>query len=127
MLRINPARDGFTLLETLIAVGIFAFAALGLLAALDGAVSAAVMVQRQAAVRGQIESLTARMAVGPFQEGSTNVMINGVEYEQEIAREELRSRDNTILPGYWRLRVVAKWNEGGQEQEWTVSHLEYFP
>jgi type II secretory pathway pseudopilin PulG len=120
-------RAAFTLLETLVAVGVFGMAALGLLAALGGTVEAARSVQRQAQVRNEMENLLAGLSLGPFVEGQTNVTLNGVDYRKEIVREELQNEDKLILPGYWRVRVTARWKEAGQPQEWVASHLEFRP
>ncbi len=120
-------RAAFTLLETLVAVGVFGMAALGLLAALGGTVDASRAVQRQAEIRNVMENLLAGLSLGPFTESQTDVTIDGAVYRQEVVREELQNNEKTILPGYWRVRVTAKWQEAGQPQEWTASHLEFRP
>ncbi|MGH8046237.1 MAG: PulJ/GspJ family protein [Chthoniobacterales bacterium] len=118
-------RDGFTLLEVLIAVGIFAFAALGLLLALDSAIDGARGTQRDAKVRDGIENRLASLSVGSLRSISQDETEDGVKYHMEVQREEVTNDEKTILRGFWRLKVRADWTANGRPQTWEVSHLVY--
>jgi prepilin-type N-terminal cleavage/methylation domain-containing protein len=118
-------RAGFTLLEVLIAVGIFAFAALGLLLALDSALDGARATQRDAAVRDGLANRLAGLSVGSLRPVSSDETENGVTYHLEVQREEVTNAEKTILRGFWRLKVKAEWTGGGSPQTWEVSHLVY--
>ncbi len=117
------ARHGFTLLEVLIAVGIFAFAALGLLMALESAMDGARNTQRDSQVRNGLQNRLASLSVGSLRPFSQSETENGVEYHMEAEREEVVNDQKTILRGFWRIKVRAEWRGGGSPQTWEVSHL----
>ncbi len=123
----SKARSAFTLLEILIAVGVFAMAGLGLMIALEATVRGAGTVQRENEIRAQIESRLARLSVGPLEEMADESELDGTVYDEVVAREEVTDADLTALQGYWRVGVTARWRASGQEQEWAVSHLVYQP
>lgn len=114
---------GFTLLEVLIALGIFAIAGIGLLIALDSAVDAARYTQRDGEVRNGLENRMARLSVGRLRPFTNEETIGGVTFREEVAREELVNEDQVKLPGFWRLSVSAEWTDDGGEQTWDASHL----
>lgn len=120
-------RRAFTLIEVLTAMGIFSFAVLGLLYALNVTVEASRDVQRQKMIRGEIESRLARMSLPPLQEFSADAEQDGVRYSEEIRRESVKTEGLSLLPGYWRVRVLAEWKTSGQPQQWDVSHLIWNP
>ncbi len=100
---------------------------MGLLMALDGTVGASRAVQRENEIRAQLESRLARLSVGPLEELKDEGEFDGTLYEAEVSREEISNDEQTLLDGFWRIRVVANWREAGAEQEWAVSHLVYQP
>jgi prepilin-type N-terminal cleavage/methylation domain-containing protein len=118
-------RAGFTLLEVLMAVGIFAFAAMGLLLALGSTLDGAKATQREADVRNGLANRLARLSVGPLRAFDDEETEAGVKYRSEVSREEVTNSERTLLRGFWRLRVTADWNSSGGPQTWTVSHLIY--
>ncbi len=119
--------SAFTLLEVLIAVGVFAMAGLGLLIALEATVRGAGAVQRENEIRAQIESRLARLSVGPLQENATESELDGTLYREAVEREEVTDAALTRLEGFWKVGVTATWREAGVEQSWAVSHLVYQP
>jgi prepilin-type N-terminal cleavage/methylation domain-containing protein len=121
----RTTHGGFTLFEVLIAVGIFAFAAMGLMMALDASLDGARSTQREADVRNGLENRLARYSSGPLRAGEDDEEENGVQYHAEIGREEVTKSDRTILRGFWRVRVTAKWSDSRGPQQWTLSHLLY--
>lgn len=116
-------RQAFTLLETLTALGVFCFAVLGLLFALHVTADAANNVQRESRIRGQLESRLAGLSLPPFKETSKESKEDGVTYTEEIQREDVRGTNGSVLPGYWKIQVVAEWSEGNERQKWDASHL----
>jgi prepilin-type N-terminal cleavage/methylation domain-containing protein len=126
-MRFDPLRRarGFTLLEVLIAVGIFAFAALGLLLALDSAIDGARGTQRNAKVREGLENRLASLSVGSLRSLEEDETEDGVSYHMEVQREEVTNDEKTLLRGFWRLKVRAEWTSSGTPQSWEVSHLVY--
>ncbi len=118
---------GFTLLEVLVALGIFAMGVLGLMLALQATVQGASSVQRENEIRGQLESRLARLSVGPLQEFAEGDEFEGTAYAEEVTQEEVTDAEATVLTGFWRVRVEATWLQAGAEQKWAVSHLVYQP
>ncbi len=127
---IHPLRSrrfAFTLVEVLAAMGIFCVAVLGLLYALNVTVDASRQTQRQKMIRAQLESRLARLSLPPLKEFTAEAEENGIRYAEEIRREPQKNRTLGVLDGYWRVRVLAQWQEGGQPQQWDVSHLIWKP
>jgi prepilin-type N-terminal cleavage/methylation domain-containing protein len=116
---------GFTLLEVLMAMGIFAFAAMGLMLALGSTLDGAKATQREADVRNGLANRLAKLSVGPLRAIKDEDTEGDVKYHSEVSREEVTNSDRTLLRGFWRLRVTADWNSPGGPQTWTVSHLIY--
>lgn len=116
---------GFTLLEVLIAVAVFAFAALGLLLALDSTIDGSRETLRDAKVREGLQSRLASLSVGSLRALSEDEVDDGVTYHMDVEREEVTNDEKTLLRGFWRLKVRADWTSSGSPQTWEVSHLVY--
>lgn len=120
----------FTLVETLIALGILAFAVMGLLMALSNAVDAARILRREAAVRQEMENHLAKLQWDGRREFREEFPADevGVTYIDEIVPEEVVRADHTVLDGYRRLRVTARWRGAGrQPEERQASFLVFSP
>ena len=121
---------GFTLLEVLIALGMFVMAVGGLALALDRAFSASLAMRRDGEIRQQIESLIDQALVTPIEtlqqglESGPDAL--GVRYTM-IAEpvEDLVNREQVTLGGIWKVTVRAKWKESGAEQDWKEEFLRY--
>jgi len=123
---------GFTLLEVLIALGMFVLAVGGLALALDRAFSASIILRRDDEIRQQVESLVDQAMVLPI-----DTLVQGIESGPDalgikyatVAEpvEDLVNKDQETLGGIWRITVRAAWEEGGQEQEWKEEFLRYQP
>jgi type II secretion system protein I len=104
-------RRGFTLFEVLVALGVFAIAVTGLAIGLQSAVEAALSARQRALARFVIESrLAAAMTDPPLDgkrtiDGSTN---NGISVVETFEQVELQDTNGQIIPGMWKLQVVAK-------------------
>lgn len=117
----------FTLLEILTAMGVFCFAVLGLLYALNAAADASREALRQKHIRSEIENRLARLSLPPLRPFAGREEVAGVRYSEEIQPEAVPGPDRSILTGYWRVRVLAEWTHAGQPQQWNTSHLVWMP
>jgi type II secretory pathway pseudopilin PulG len=123
---------GFTLLEVLIALGMFVLAVGGLALALDRAFSASIILRREDEIRQQIESLTDQAMILPMEtlqrglESGPDAI--GAKYSTAAEPvEDLVNKDEETLGGIWKITVRAVWEEAGQEQEWKEEFLRYEP
>lgn len=123
------SHHGFTIAETLVALAVFSFAVLGIAYALDASIGAARTMQRESLIRGELQSRLAMLSNRPTREYSAESPANAdaVIYEESMRPEVIRTEDATLLSGFWKLSVVAKWLDRGEAQEWELSHLEYRP
>ncbi len=121
----GQGRRAFTLLEVLMAVGIFAFAAMGLLIALESALDGAKATQAEARVRDGLANRLARLSVGPMRALEDDESEKGVKYHIVVGREEVTNGERSVLRGFWRVRVTAQWDAPSGAQTWTASHLLY--
>lgn len=126
-LGVGSRERGFTLLEVLVALGIFAMGVIGLMLALEATIQGSSAVQRENEIRAQLESRLARLSVGPLQELADGEEFEGTAYDAEVTREEVTNSEAEELDGFWKVRVVARWQQAGEEQEWAVGHLVYQP
>lgn len=123
---------GFTLLEVLVALGMFVLAVGGLSMALDRAFSASNVLRRDVEVRQQVESLVDQAIAMPLdqleqgKESGSDAL--GIEYFMGAERtDQFRNRNDEELGGLWKVTVRAKWEEQGEKQEWTETFLRYDP
>jgi len=120
-------RRAFTLLETLIALAVFALSVMGLLFAMEVSVDASRAVQRERAIRQELENRLARLALPELREFSDKQEVNGVAYREEIRREQIKADQLSVIPGFWRIAVKAEWKEGREPKTWELSHLVWNP
>ena len=112
-------RRGFTLFEVLVALGVFAIAVTGLAIGLQSAVEAALGARERALARFVIESrLAAAMTDPPLDgrreiEGRTN---NGISVVETFEPVELTDTNGQIIPGMWKLQVIAELGRGGTKE-----------
>lgn len=102
----------FSLLEILVALGVFAVAITGLALALDAAVGSALEARERTLARSVLESRLAFCLANPPLEGRRVVEAaenNGVRIEETFEPVELKTTNGTILPGMYRLVIEASW------------------
>lgn len=116
----------FTLLETVIALGILASAIMGLLITLNTSLEAAKALRREREIRNELENRLARLRVDARKEFRQEFPPDkmGVRYVEEIVPEKVIRSDHTVLEGYQRIRVIAKWYE---DEEREASFLIFAP
>ncbi|MBE7497490.1 MAG: prepilin-type N-terminal cleavage/methylation domain-containing protein [Verrucomicrobiaceae bacterium] len=121
----HPARQGFTLMETLIALSIFALAVVSLAEAIQSAGRASTIVRqevrihdRMAAITAETTRLVALQAAGARPTLPPAVEEEGVTYKvavQEI--KNLKNKDQVPVEGLWEVITTAEWMEGTMKQQ----------
>jgi prepilin-type N-terminal cleavage/methylation domain-containing protein len=109
---------GFSLFEVLIALGVFAIAVMGLALALESTVQSAFEARDRSFAREQLDSRLAYCLANPPTDGKRVVEArdnNGVRIEETLVAQEIKTTNNTVLPGMWKLTIVANWGERGKE------------
>lgn len=121
--------QAFTLFEVMMAMGIFGMAVVGMMVALNAALSAAAEARREQAVRAEIENRIAVLERRPLgvHERSEKLPSPPMEITESVRPEPITASDRARLEGFWRVRVVAKWREGGAERAMEASFLRYGP
>lgn len=123
---------GFTLIEVLVALGMFVLAVGGLAMALDRAFAASNLLRQEDEIRQQLASLVDESMVLPI-----DVLITGRETGPDALGvkytlsaepvDDLRNKEDQQLGGLWRITARAVWEQGGDEQEWKEEFLRYQP
>ncbi|MEI6350153.1 MAG: type II secretion system protein [Verrucomicrobiota bacterium] len=126
MLSLNHTA-GFTLLEVMLAVMIFAIAVVGLLTALSTTIGSAAAFNREAQVRMALQTRLAEARVIDFAEGATTSDPDemGVIYTTEITPLELQNGEGRPLDHLYSLRITANWTQGGEEEAQTAEVYVY--
>jgi len=102
----------FTLLEIMIALGVFAVAVTGLAVALQTGIEAALEARHRALVRIEMESrLSAALSTPPVfgvvvTEAKDN---NGIRIEQTTTPFAAKNQENKELPGLWQIQITGFW------------------
>lgn len=125
--RLNTA---FTLVEALVALGVFAFAVLGVLMAFDSGLQAAQQVRREALVRQILEDRVAWLETAPLEpaENRFEGPLPGMLIREEITRETLVDEERTVFDGFWRVRVLVQWpGPGGNKENLEAGFLRFGP
>lgn len=117
---ITPQKEkGFMLFEVMVAVTVFAFAALGLANTINKTIDSAIALQREAEVRLGLESKLAELKAKPLQVAKITDPpdARGIVYETEVQTMQVRNEKDLLLSGFYRLTVRARWKDNEQEQE----------
>jgi Tfp pilus assembly protein PilV len=125
----RKTRQGFVLMEVVIALFIFTMVAFSLVIALNSAFDATLeRNQIEVAIRGldnQVALLhSARVLPG---ENDAPDDGTGVLYHVSIAQEQLQDQKNNPVPNIYRATVTATWKFRGETQERDISELIYQP
>ncbi len=106
--------------EVLVALGVFAIAVTGLAIGLQSAVEAALSARQRALARLVIESRLAGAMTDPPLSGKREIdgrTNNGISVVETFEPIELKDTNGQILPGMWKLQVVAELDrDGGKER-----------
>ena len=123
---------GFTLIEVLVALGMFVLAVGGLALALDRAFAASNLLRQEDEIRQQLASLVDESMILPMDVliagRETGPDALGIKYAVSAEPvEDLRNKDEEVLGGLWLVTVRAVWEQAGEEQEWKEQFLRFQP
>ncbi len=111
----------------MMAMGIFGMAVVGMMVALNSALSAAAEARREQTVRAEMENRMAVLETRPLAvyDHSESVPSPPMEITESVRPERITASDRAVLEGFWRVTIVAKWREGGAERLMEASFLRY--
>lgn len=120
-------------MEVLLALLIFSVAAVSLVQAINTLGTAGVEARSDRAIQDRLDNLlleTSRKPLPPMSPNSPYSEThreNNVSYEVHLEPLELTNKDHQRLNDFYKLRVIAAWNEGGREQRMTAETWIYPP
>lgn len=119
----------FTLLEVLIALGVFVIAVVGMMMALDAVLTAAREARFHDIVRHRLENHLALLEGGVLKETERKVDLASppMTITESVHREEVLGEQRSILQGFWRVKVIAEWESQGVKQKEEASILRFGP
>lgn len=125
----KTGRRGFSLVEVLVALGVFAFAVVGLLIAYNAALSAAREVRRESEVRRVLEDRVAEWEGVELEASEKRIesRLPGVVLVEKCERHELVDDERNIFSGFWKITLVAQWEDSGEPQSMEAEFLRYQP
>ena len=120
-----PARkNGFLLLEVVLALGIFAIACTGLAVGFQRMGEAAALAQSELRITRILDSaLTEQLSFPSVEEGEFQVPVEGTDIELDVLIEPievLETQEGEILQQMFRIEITANWFENGAMQSRTV-------
>jgi prepilin-type N-terminal cleavage/methylation domain-containing protein len=123
------SRRGFTLVEALVALGVFAFAVMGFMLAFESALQAAREVRREALIRQILEDRIAWLEHAPLTPTENRIEgpLPGMIIREVISPEEMLDEERTILIGFWRMRVLVEWPGSTGTETLEAGFLRYGP
>jgi Tfp pilus assembly protein PilV len=122
--------SGFTLFEVLVALGLFAFAVVGLLAGIRAIADVVDEARIASAVRQQMENRVAFMEVlrpAKYEKIVTADFPKMTITEEMFPETVSRGEGKQPLSGFWRVRIRARWEAAGQRGEDEASFLRHDP
>lgn len=117
-------RQGFLLLEVVLALAVFGMAATGFAVAMSRMGQSATMVQKELQITRILEStLDETLSLPTLEEGLTSVRLDdlGMDLDTEIELlDELENENGQLLQEMFRITVTAVWYDG----EWQERMVE---
>jgi len=123
----KPPAAAFSLFEVIVALGVFAISVLGLAMALDSSVQAALEARERAFARMQLDSRLSACLADPPVSGRRVIEARdnqGVRIEETLIPYEVKTTNNLVVTGLWKLKILADW--GDQKKE-TAEIVLYKP
>jgi prepilin-type N-terminal cleavage/methylation domain-containing protein len=119
----------FTLLEVMVALGVFAFAVLGMMGALNSLLESSREARFEQVVRSRLESHLALYEGGQLKEVNRKVELEQppMTLTEIVKREQAINANRTVLEGFWRVTVTAEWETQGVKQKEEATILRYGP
>lgn len=127
----HTVRNGFLLLEMVLALAVFGIAATGFAVALHRMAAAAELAQNELRITRILDSaLDETLSIPVLEEGETEVVIGEPGSEIELLTtiellEDMENEDGQILQEMYRIEVRASWFENRQAQERLVETWRY--
>jgi type II secretion system protein I len=116
----NYRKRGFTLLEVLLALGVFALAAVGLIVAIDTALRAALSVRDRSMARRELESRLAYCLAdppGPSKRVLTPEQNHGVRVEETLVPWPMKNGDGKEVGGMKKLTILTGTGDSAEKAE----------
>lgn len=115
----RPARgtgrkNGFTLVEVMLALGVFAIAVVGLITALNTAMQAAIEVRERSLLRAELESQIALRLGIPLDKDTLVIEAKdnrGIRVEETLAPYPLKNKDDEEIENIKKLTITATLNQ----------------
>jgi type II secretory pathway pseudopilin PulG len=122
-------RNGFLLMEVIVALGIFAMACTGLVVAFHRMAETANLAQTELKITRILESaLTEQLSFPTLEEGTTQIPIEGTDIELDVVVspiDKLENQDGKILQDMYRIEITANWFADGKWQSRSVETWRY--
>jgi len=113
-------QKGFTLLEVLLALGVFALAAVGLVVAIDTALRAALAVRERSMARRELESRIACCLADPPEQAKrvlTPDQNHGVRVEETVVPWPMKAGDGREVTGMKKLTIITGSGDSAEKAE----------
>lgn len=127
--RHSHSRSGFTLIEVMLALGIFAVGVVGFAVCLQKTTETAIYCRNENRIRQELQTrfddLRQKRFIVETKTDDTDAF--GVQYSHDITLLQIESDRKTLLNNLYDVKVIARWKEGGQDQERTVEVYVYQP
>lgn len=125
----HSVRNGFLLLEMVLALAVFGMAATGFVVALHRMSATATLAQSELRITRILDSaLDETLSLPVLEEGNTNSTVGetGIELDTEIKLiEDMENQDGQILQEMYRIGIRARWFANGEWHERTVETWRY--
>lgn len=125
----HKRRNGFLLLEVVLALGIFGIACTGLAVAFHRMAEAATLAQSELRITRLLDSaLTEQLSFPSLEEGVTQIPVEGTDIELDVEIkpiEDLENQDGELLQQMYHIIVTANWFENGAWQSRSVETWRY--
>lgn len=125
----HSVRNGFLLLEMVLALAVFGMAATGFVVALHRMSATASLAQSELRITRILDSaLDETLSLPVLEEGKANSTVGetGVELDTEIKLiDNMENKDGQILQEMYRIEIRARWFAGGEWRERTVETWRY--
>lgn len=128
-LRGSPGQAAFTLFEIMIALAVFALAALGIAEAMQGTIDVAILARDRVLVRTELESRLAVCLAAPPRPGTPrqvkSTRSDRFQIEETVVPYEAKNREGQPLRDLYQLTILAKPKQPGESEK--VSVILYHP
>ena len=126
----NPARrSAYILMEVMLATAIFAIAGVSLAILLNELISAGTRAQRESRIVWDLQTHlnTARLNQLALGKKTDKPDADGVIFEQEISRLNMKNEHNQLLGGLYNIKITARWKEENQDRDMDAQTYVYRP